>query len=100
MRSAGEWREAGGGCATSVAIVAGETGGPATPTSAGVMVAATRWRGGFVNAEASGLIVVGSGTTTVTLTYLIWAVFQQPALQEALQRELRDSLERISEILI
>lgn len=45
-----------------------------------------------VNAEASGLIVVGSGTTAVTLTYLIWAVFQQPALQEALQRELRDSL--------
>jgi hypothetical protein len=37
-----------GGCTTSVTIVAGETGGAATPTGAGVIVAATCWGGGFV----------------------------------------------------
>jgi aspartate/methionine/tyrosine aminotransferase len=38
----------GGLCATSVAIVAGETGGTVTFTSAKGMIAATGWRGGFV----------------------------------------------------
>jgi cytochrome P450 len=53
-----------------------------------------------VNVEASGLVVAGSGTTAVTLTYLIWAVLQKSVFQEALQREVRDSLERISKTLI
>lgn len=37
-----------------------------------------------VNVEASGLIVAGSGTTAVTLAYLIWAVLQKLELQGAL----------------
>jgi hypothetical protein len=53
-----------------------------------------------VNVEASGLVVAGSGTTAFTLTYLIWAVLQKSVFQEALQREVRDSLERISKTLI
>jgi hypothetical protein len=36
-----------------------------------------------VNVEVSGLIAAGSGTAAVTLTYLIWAIFQHAALQEA-----------------
>jgi cytochrome P450 len=45
-----------------------------------------------VNVEASSLIVAGSGTTAVTLTYLIYAVLQRPEVQEALEAEVRDSL--------
>lgn len=36
-----------------------------------------------VNVEVSGFIAAGSGTAAVTLTYLIWAIFQHAALQEA-----------------
>ena len=38
--------------------------------------------------EATGLIVAGSDTTAVSLTYLTWAVLSQPALQTALQEEV------------
>lgn len=37
--------------------------------------------------EAQGLIIAGSGTTAVTLTYLVWAVLQQPPLAQALAAE-------------
>ncbi|EEU33959.1 uncharacterized protein NECHADRAFT_97923 [Fusarium vanettenii 77-13-4] len=38
--------------------------------------------------EAGGLIVAGSGTTAVSLTYLVWAVLSQPAVQARLESEL------------
>ncbi|KAF4948553.1 hypothetical protein FGADI_9548 [Fusarium gaditjirri] len=41
-----------------------------------------------VQQEASNLIVAGSDTTAVTLTYLIWAVLKQPQLQAGLEHEI------------
>ncbi|KAM0217610.1 hypothetical protein ACHAQD_007353 [Fusarium lateritium] len=43
-----------------------------------------------VQAEASNLIVAGSDTTAVTLTYLIWAVLKHPQLQSDLENELSE----------
>ncbi|KAF2238297.1 cytochrome P450 [Viridothelium virens] len=41
-----------------------------------------------VRIEAANLIIAGSDTTANTLTYLIWAVLQRPALQKALEDEV------------
>ncbi|KAM0345672.1 hypothetical protein ACHAPU_006327 [Fusarium lateritium] len=41
-----------------------------------------------IQAEAGNLIVAGSDTTAVTLTYLIWAVLNQPLLQSELELEV------------
>ena len=38
--------------------------------------------------EASGFIVAGSGTTAVTLTYLLWAVLSHPDIQQNLENEV------------
>lgn len=38
--------------------------------------------------EATGLIVAGSDTTAVTLTYLVWAVLSQPELHKQLREEV------------
>jgi cytochrome P450 len=38
--------------------------------------------------EATGLIGAGGGTTSVTLTYLIWAVLQSPRIQGRLEEEV------------
>lgn len=38
--------------------------------------------------EAQGFLVAGSGTTAVTLTYLVWAVLQQPTLRKQLEDEV------------
>ncbi|KAL3251448.1 hypothetical protein ABHI18_010657 [Aspergillus niger] len=38
--------------------------------------------------EAGNLIVAGSDTTAVTLTYLVWAVLSQPSLQHDLEEEV------------
>ncbi|CAI6095918.1 unnamed protein product [Clonostachys chloroleuca] len=38
--------------------------------------------------EAGGLIVAGSGTTAVSLTYLVWVVLSQPDVQARLESEL------------
>ena len=38
--------------------------------------------------EAMGLIVAGSDTTAVTLTYLVWAVMKNPGLQGRLEDEI------------
>jgi cytochrome P450 len=49
-----------------------------------------------VRDEAGNLIVAGSDTTAVTLTYLVWAVLKHPAVQAALEEEvagLSDGLE-------
>lgn len=43
-----------------------------------------------VRTEAGNLIVAGSDTTAVTLTYLIWAVLKQPQLQASLELEVSD----------
>ncbi|CAG9984581.1 unnamed protein product [Clonostachys byssicola] len=43
-----------------------------------------------VRTEAGNLIVAGSDTTAVTLTYLIWAILKQPQLQAALEHEVGD----------
>lgn len=41
-----------------------------------------------VKEEAGNLIVAGSDTTAVTLTYLVWAVLKQPELQSQLEHEV------------
>ena len=41
-----------------------------------------------VQDEAGNLIVAGSDTTAITLTYLVWAVLKQPALQSRLEEKL------------
>ncbi|KAK2026302.1 cytochrome P450 [Colletotrichum zoysiae] len=41
-----------------------------------------------IKAEAGNLIVAGSDTTSVTLTYLVWAVLKKPNLQARLEEEL------------
>lgn len=41
-----------------------------------------------VKLEASNLIVAGSDTTGITLTYLTWAVLQRPKLQAAIEEEV------------
>jgi cytochrome P450 len=38
--------------------------------------------------EAHGLIIAGSDTTAITLTYLIWAVSSRPLLMKQLQDEV------------
>jgi hypothetical protein len=62
LHDAGEWREGVGGCATSVTIVAGETGGAATPTGAGVMVAAACWRGFVALREVKWAVFVDAAS--------------------------------------
>lgn len=41
-----------------------------------------------VQAEAGNLIIAGSDTTAVTLTYLVWAVLKHPQLQAQLEEEV------------
>ncbi|CAI6332173.1 unnamed protein product [Periconia digitata] len=41
-----------------------------------------------VRIEASNIIIAGTDTTGVTLTYLTWAVLQRPALQKVLEEEV------------
>ncbi|KAM0505406.1 hypothetical protein ACHAP8_001633 [Fusarium lateritium] len=41
-----------------------------------------------VQAEAGNLIIAGSDTTAVTLTYLVWAILKQPQLQIQLEDEV------------
>jgi cytochrome P450 len=41
-----------------------------------------------VREEAGNLIVAGSDTTAVTLTYLVWAVLKDPVLQARLEEEV------------
>jgi cytochrome P450 len=41
-----------------------------------------------VAVEAGNLLVAGTDTTAITLTYLVWAVAQRPELQDALVTEL------------
>ncbi|KAH7371599.1 cytochrome P450 [Cadophora sp. MPI-SDFR-AT-0126] len=41
-----------------------------------------------VSFEAGGFIVAGSGTTAVTLTYLVWAVLSHPDIQKRLEAEV------------
>jgi cytochrome P450 len=41
-----------------------------------------------VREEAGNLIVAGSDTTAVTLTYLVWAVLKDPVLQAHLEEEV------------
>lgn len=38
--------------------------------------------------EAGNFVVAGTETTTVTLTYLVWAVISRPELQEAIENEV------------
>jgi cytochrome P450 len=41
-----------------------------------------------IRLEAGNLIVAGSDTTAITLTYLVWAVLKDPALQKDLEDEV------------
>lgn len=43
-----------------------------------------------IEQEASNLIVAGSDTTAVTLTYLVWAVLSNPKVHDRLYQELQD----------
>lgn len=45
--------------------------------------------------EAGNLIVAGSDTTAVTLTYLVWAVLKDPALQIRLEEEVAGLSEQL-----
>ncbi|KAF9879655.1 hypothetical protein CkaCkLH20_03198 [Colletotrichum karsti] len=38
--------------------------------------------------EAGGFVVAGSGTTAVSLTYLVWAVLSNPTIQQKLEAEV------------
>jgi cytochrome P450 len=44
--------------------------------------------GDDVREEAKNFIMAGSDTTAVTLTYLVWAVLKDPALQDILEKEV------------
>lgn len=44
-----------------------------------------------IQTEAGNLIVAGSDTTGITLTYLTWCVLKQPALQKALEDEVSNT---------
>ncbi|KAG9957975.1 cytochrome P450 monooxygenase, partial [Aureobasidium melanogenum] len=44
-----------------------------------------------IQAEAGNLIVAGSDTTGITLTYLTWCVLKQPALHKALEEEVNSA---------
>lgn len=50
-----------------------------------------------IKCEAVGLIAAGSGTTAVTLTYLVWAVLSRPDLQKRLEDEV-GALEELSDV--
>ncbi|KAK5119731.1 hypothetical protein LTR85_007307 [Meristemomyces frigidus] len=41
-----------------------------------------------VKLEATGLIVAGTDTTAISLTYLVWAVLSRPTLQVELEKEI------------
>ncbi|GJC90931.1 putative sterigmatocystin biosynthesis P450 monooxygenase STCB [Colletotrichum liriopes] len=41
-----------------------------------------------IQSEATNLIVAGSDTTSITLTYLVWVVLKRPALRQRLEAEL------------
>lgn len=45
--------------------------------------------------EAGNLIVAGSDTTAVTLTYLVWAVLKDPSLQSRLEQEVAGLSEQL-----
>lgn len=44
-----------------------------------------------IQTEAGNLIVAGSDTTGITLTYLTWCVLKQPSLQKALEEEVNNT---------
>ncbi|KAH0284281.1 cytochrome P450 monooxygenase [Aureobasidium namibiae CBS 147.97] len=44
-----------------------------------------------IQTEAGNLIVAGSDTTGITLTYLTWCVLKQPSLQAALEDEVNNT---------
>jgi len=48
-----------------------------------------------VREEAGNLIVAGSDTTAITLTYLVWAVLKQPSLQAQLEEEVAQLSDRL-----
>lgn len=45
-----------------------------------------------IEREACNLIVAGSDTTAVTLTYLVWAVLNNPAIKQHLMKEIDNDL--------
>ncbi|KAF5235679.1 hypothetical protein FANTH_11629 [Fusarium anthophilum] len=49
-----------------------------------------------VQTEAGNLIVAGSDTTAVTLTYLIWAILKQPQLQAELEHEISQLSDKLT----
>ena len=50
-----------------------------------------------VRIEAMNVIIAGTDTTGVTLTYLTWAVLQRPKLQKALEEEVTGLAEGFTE---
>lgn len=42
--------------------------------------------------EAQNLIIAGTDTTSVTLTYLVWAVLGHPSVREKLLREIKEGI--------
>ncbi|RGP79424.1 hypothetical protein FLONG3_2479 [Fusarium longipes] len=50
----------------------------------------TTLKNSSVQTEAGNLIVAGSDTTAITLTYLVWAVLKRPQLQAELEKEISE----------
>lgn len=43
-----------------------------------------------LGSQASALIVAGSGTTAVTLTYAVWTILSHPTVKKRLEEEISD----------
>lgn len=42
-----------------------------------------------LGSQASALIVAGSGTTAITLTYAVWAILRHPTVRQKLEEEVK-----------
>jgi cytochrome P450 len=53
-----------------------------------------------IRLEAGNLIVAGSDTTAVTMTYLVWSVLKRPALQRRLEEEVATLPEQFDDAVL
>ena len=53
-----------------------------------------------LGSQASALIIAGSGTTAVTLTYAVWAVLRHPAVRHKLEEEVKQLPENYDDIAL
>ena len=53
-----------------------------------------------LGSQASALIVAGSGTTAVTLTYAVWAILSHPAVRSKLEEEVSSLPENYNDTVL